>query len=229
MAEPLRAPEGASTHYLGQSGTDYFSYQHQGGLLRGKLNARTKFARFVSPTDAVLDFGCGGGTLLRSLECARRVGVEINPVARAEASAHGLEVFETLAEVPDGMADVVVSNHALEHVINPVATLSELRKKLKAGGKLVLVVPLDDWRDQRSYDPKDIDHHLYTWTPRLLGNLLSEAGYVVGDVSVLTHAWFPNWPRWIDRLPTGVFDAVCWAYSIYSRRRQLLAVAEAKP
>jgi SAM-dependent methyltransferase len=228
MAVSERAPEGASTHYLGQAGTDYFAYQHAGGLLRGQLNARTKFASFVRPSDTVLDFGCGGGTLLRSLECARRVGVEINPVARAEAASHGIEVFETPAEVPDGVADLLVSNHALEHVTSPVAALQALRTKLKPGGKLVLVVPLDDWRGQLTYDPKDIDHHLYTWTPLLLGNLLSEAGYRVREVNVLTHAWFPNWPRWIGRLPTSVFDAVCWAYSIYSRRRQLVAVAESK-
>jgi SAM-dependent methyltransferase len=225
MAVSERAPTGTSPHYLGQAGADYFACQHTGGLLRGQLNARTKFARFVRPTDVVLDFGCGGGTLLRSLECARRVGVEINSVASAEARAHGIEVFETPAEVPDGIADVVVSNHALEHVLNPVAALQTLRSKLKVSGKLILVVPLDDWRVQRALDPKDINHHLYTWTPLLLGNLLREAGYAVSDVSVLTHAWFPNWPRWIGRLPVGVFDAVCWAYSIYARRRQLLAVA----
>jgi SAM-dependent methyltransferase len=225
MPDRTAAPVGASTHYLGQSGVDYFAFQHQGGLLRGQLNARTKFARFIRPSDVVLDFGCGGGTLLRSLECARRIGVEINPVARAEAGSHGLEVFETAAGVPDGIADVLVSNHALEHVTNPIATLQALRTKLKAGGKLVLVVPLDDWRAQRSYNPKDIDHHLYTWTPRLLGNLLSEAGYVVKDITILTHAWFPNWPRWIGRLPVWAFDAWCWAYSIYARRRQLVAVA----
>lgn len=229
MAKGLAAPECASPHYLGQSGKDYFAFQHQGGLLRGQLNARTKFARFVRPGDTVLDFGCGGGTLLRSLECARRIGVEINPVARAEAQSHGIEVFEMPADVPDGIATVVISNHALEHVINPAAALQALRSKLKAGGKLVLVVPIDDWRTQRCYDPKNIDHHLYTWTPRLLGNLLSETGYRVDSVTVLTHAWFPNWPRWIGRLPVGVFDAWCWAYSIYSRRRQLVAVAYPTP
>lgn len=228
MADSGRLPEGASPHYLGQSGTNYFAYQHVGGLLRGQLNARTKFARFVRPGDVVLDFGCGGGTLLRSLECARRVGVEINPVARVEASAHGIEVFETAAEVPDAVADVIVSNHSLEHVTHPFAVLQALRGKLKARGKLVLVVPLDDWRVQRSYTPQDIDHHLYTWTPLSLGNLLSEAGCDVGEVSVLTHAWFPNWTRWLGRLPVGVFDAVCWAYSICARRRQLLAVAESR-
>jgi 2-polyprenyl-3-methyl-5-hydroxy-6-metoxy-1,4-benzoquinol methylase len=230
MTAPLQAPEGASTHYLGQSGQDYFAFQHVGGLLRGQLNARTKFARFVKPTDVVIDFGCGGATLLRSLDCARRVGVELNPVARAEASSHGVEVYETVAEVPEGIADLVVSNHALEHVLNPAAVLSALRSRLKPGGKLVLCVPIDDWRarQHRRYDPKDIDHHLYTWTPLLLGHLLSEAGYVVKDVSVLTHAWFPNWPRWIGRLPVGVFDGLCWAYAVYARERQLIAIAEPK-
>jgi SAM-dependent methyltransferase len=215
-----------STHYLGSSGEKYFAYQHQGGLLRGKLNARTKFARFVRPEQTVLDFGCGGGTLLASLTCARKLGVEINPVARAEAASNGIEVFEALAAVPDGVVDLAVSNHALEHVFSPLDALRTLRPKLKATGQLVLVVPIDDWREQPDFDASDIDHHLYTWTPRLLGNLLSEAGFRVKEISVLTHAWFPRWERWIDRLPPGLLDAVCWAYSAWVRRRQLLAVAE---
>ncbi len=214
-----------SAHYLGKPGEKYFAYQHQGGLLRGQLNARTKFARFVQPEHAVLDFGCGGGTLLANLTCARKLGVEINPVARAEAKSNGIEVFEALDHVPDGAVDLAVSNHALEHVFSPLEALRALRPKLKANGRLVLVVPIDDWRMQPDFDASDIDHHLYTWTPRLLGNLLSEAGYKVQEISVLTHAWFPRWEHWIGRLPDGVFDAVCWAYSAWSRRRQLLAVA----
>jgi SAM-dependent methyltransferase len=214
-----------SAHYLGDQGKKYFAYQHQGGLLRGQLNARTKFARFVRPEHAVLDFGCGGGTLLANLACARKVGVEINPVAREEAKSNGVEVYESLELVPDGVLDLAVSNHALEHVFSPLEALRTLRPKLKATGQLVLVVPIDDWRVQRDFDASDIDHHLYTWTPRLLGNLLAEAGYHVKEISVLTHAWFPRWEHWIGRLPTGVFDAICWAYSACVRRRQLLAVA----
>ena len=49
---------------------------------------------------------------------------------------------------------------------------------LKPGGLLVLYVPVDDWRlrRQRRVDP-DVNHHLYTWTPLLLANLLREAGF----------------------------------------------------
>ncbi len=229
MSETPAPLDTRSPHYLGEPGQKYFQYQHQGGLLRGRLNARTKFARFVRPEHAVLDFGCGGGTLLASLDCARKLGVEINPVARAEAAAHEIEVHDSLASVPDGVADLVVSNHALEHVSNPLQALRDMRPKLKAQGKLVLVVPIDDWRGQPDFDASDIDHHLYTWTPRLLGNLLAEAGYSVNGISVLTHAWFPRWERWIDRLPSPVFDALCGAYAVVVRRRQLVAVAIPKP
>jgi len=226
MQNQVETPAVASSRYLGKAGEEYFAYLRQGGLVRGELNARTKFARFVKPSDVVLDFGCGEGTLLRAFQCARRLGVEVNPVARAQAKTNGVEVFETLAEIPAGSVDLAVSNHALEHVFSPVQILRDLATKLKLGGKLVLVVPIDDWRVQRTFNPKDLDHHLYTWTPLLLGNLLVEAGYQVHDISVLTHAWFPGWDRWIGRLPTWLFDAVCWGYSAYSRRRQLVAVAE---
>lgn len=86
---------GSSDHYLGESGESYFSWKNQGGSQRGKISAR-KFAPYVRPTDRVLDFGCGNGSLLYHLECAERIGVEINPAARAVAVEAGLEMHEAL-------------------------------------------------------------------------------------------------------------------------------------
>jgi hypothetical protein len=47
---------------------------------------------------------------------------------------------------------------------------------------VALYVAIDDWRSrhQRRVDP-DINHHLYTWTPLLLANLLREAGFADPD------------------------------------------------
>ncbi len=222
MSEPQY---GQSDHYIGQQGQAYFAYQKVSGLQGGPIEARTKFAAHVKKTDTVIDFGCGSGAVLASLDCARRIGVEINPAAREVAAQNGVEVYATLDEIPDGVAQVVISNHALEHVPYPLQALRELRHKLAPGGRLILVVPIDDWRVERQVNVNDVNRHFYTWTPLLLGNLLDEAGYRVERVRIFTHAWPPHWKRLSRSLPAWLFDAICGVYSVVKRRRQIIAEA----
>jgi SAM-dependent methyltransferase len=216
---------GGSNHYLGTEGERYFAWQNSRANIGGRIEA-LKFRAHIKPSDCVLDFGCAAGFTLKNLQCARRLGVEINPAARRAAVETGIEVYATAAEVPDGVADVVISNHALEHVPYPVEALRQLRAKLKPAGELVLVLPLDDWRTQKVYDPADINHHLHTWTPQLLGNTMQEAGFDPRNIQirVFTHAWFPGSHSCFGKIPQGLFDGLCWIFATMIRRRQLIAV-----
>lgn len=215
----------SSQRYLGEEGMKYFGFQNKGGDRRGRINAR-KFAPYVSESDRVLDFGCGGGWLLNNLDCAQRVGVEINSAARVVAEGIGIDAHETLCDVDDAAFDLVVSNHALEHVLSPVETLIQLHKKLVPGGRMVLCLPIDDWRAQRTVDESDINNHLYTWSPMLLGNLLREAVFEVDDIWVYTHAWPPrHWQRLDKYLSVRFFDFVCYVTAWRLRRRQVMVVA----
>lgn len=216
---------GTSERYLEVQGQDYFAYQKTIAESRGALLA-VKFERFIKTNDCVLDFGCGGGYLLKALNCAQKIGVEINPAARAQAVRNGVECHPALDEVTDGIADAVISNHALEHVPFPIEALRQIKIKLKTGGLFVLCVPADDWRTQKRYDPNDLNHHLHTWTPLLLGHTLSEAGFVVhpDEISILTDAWAPRVDTLWKVLPRPVFEFVCSAFAVATKRRQLIAV-----
>ncbi len=208
-----------SGHYEGERGKNYARWQLGISAGMGAVKAR-HFHQFIRETDTVLDFGCGGGDLLLALTCARRLGVEPNEVAREVASGSQIEVSPTLASVPGASVDVVVTSHALEHCTRPLDELHEMRRVLKPEGRLVLLLPLDDWRTQRLYDPGDINHHLYAWTPQLLGNLLTDAGFSLERIRIVTHAWPPLVRLW-RRLPDRLFDAICFAWSVLSRRRQI--------
>jgi SAM-dependent methyltransferase len=169
--------------------THYFRYQRAIGEFGGQMNA-SKFAPFIKASDAVLDFGCGGGFILRSLNCKRRSGIEINPEARSEAKRNGITVFSSIGEAPEAITDVLISHHALEHVENPLLSLSELRRTVMPGGRAIFVVPCESIL--RPYRRKDINQHLYTWNPMCLGNLLTAAGYTVDEVKPLYSRWPPG-------------------------------------
>ncbi len=175
-------PEGVSKHY----DKKYFDWQSSIGEFGGWAN-QSKFIEHISPTSKVLDFGCGGGYLLRSINCAKKVGVEVNESAADTAKNNGLEVFRSTAEVPDDYVDVIISDNALEHTLQPVEELKSLYKKLRVGGRIIFVVPCDSIT--RDYKPNDINHHLYSWSPMSLGNLFTEAGFSVIESRPYIHKW----------------------------------------
>jgi SAM-dependent methyltransferase len=218
------ARESVGKHYRGELGEQYFDWQGSKADLEAAIE-RTKFAPHVSEADTVVDFGCGAGALLATLPAGERVGVEPNPPARQAGEARGIRVVASTGELEDAMADVVISNHALEHTLAPLDELRGLLRILKPGGRLVLWVPLDDWRAQ--HEPhEDVNHHLYTWTPLLLRNLLDEAGFDVRECRVVTHAWPRYYPVLFRRLPRGAFDVLARGWAVLRRRRQVMALAE---
>ncbi|SRR6266576_409022 len=138
------------------------------------------FAPYVRSTDRVVDFGCAGGEMLATLDCAERLGIEINPTARASAESLGVATVPSTAHLPDNWADVVISNSTLEHVEQPLTELRELHRLLRSGGWAIIRVPSET--TAFVYRPGDINQHLYTWSRMTLGNLLTVAGFVVDDI-----------------------------------------------
>jgi SAM-dependent methyltransferase len=222
---PVDTPEyGASVHY----DAEYFTWQNANIDVKTKIKVR-RFAPYIRPTDVVLDFGCAGGGMLAGLPGARKIGVELNDVARESAvKEYGLEAYKSLDTTPDAVADVIVSNHTLEHLASPFEALRQLRSKLKPDGKLVLVLPIDDWRAQRAWDPRDINRHLYTWSPLNLGNLLDEAGWLPKELRVIRRTLMRGFATFA-KLPRPVFETISWGYSVLRHRQEVLAVATLKP
>lgn len=218
---------GTSAHYQGDKGADYFEYQNRYAAKRAALKYQ-RFSKYISAQDMVLDFGCGGGWLLAEADCAVRVGVEVNQSAHATCEANGVKVYEEISSVEEKNFDVIISCHCLEHVPYPIEALSSLSQLLKPEGKLVLIVPIDDWRAQKRFIRNDVDRHLYTWTPRLLGNALVDAGYEVEDVHVFTRQWFPKWNLLIGRIPPALFSLFCILWGWCGKQREIRAVAVKK-
>lgn len=215
-------------HYRGSDGERYFSYQS--GANQTKRLETWKFQRYIGPTDTIVDFGCGAGSLLNSLNAETKLGVEVNSVARSAAARQGIETVVSTDAIPEGFADVVISNHALEHTVRPLDELEAIRRILKPNGQLIVCTPFDDWRMHRGFqvDFDDPNHHLYTWSPLLLRNLLLEAGYVVHESRLVRFAW-PPLTLQLGRLPVALFLAAGALAALVRQQRQVIAVASADP
>jgi SAM-dependent methyltransferase len=91
----------------------------------------------------ICDIGCGNGELLFQMrDEGFGVLVGADPFIAAPISERGVEVHKTTAEGLGGEFDLVMLNHALEHVPDPLATLAAARALLAPGGTLLVRVPV---------------------------------------------------------------------------------------
>jgi SAM-dependent methyltransferase len=208
-------------HYDG----DYFSWQRAMGEFSATAS-RHFFAPFIRKSDAVIDFGCGGGFLLAALDCRDRIGVEVNPAARAVAK-ECLPVVGDLGEIADEWADVVISNHALEHVSDPFEKLKLMVAKQKPGGLAIFVVPCE--RYDTPYVEGNIDQHLFTWSPVNLGNLFHHAGLTVLSCERIAHRWPPRAAQVQRLLGWPIFHGLCRIYAHVNARMTQIRVVARKP
>ena len=197
---------------------DYFeNYQKEIGEFGGKANV-FKFTSHIKPDDTVLDFGCGGGFLLKYLNCRKKIGVELNPVARTYCNEfNNINCYESLEEIADESIDVVISNHCLEHTLRPFELIETMYKKLKKSGKIIIVVPLDSYRNK--WRPNDIDNHLYSFSPMNLGNILQGCGLTDIYTMPVLHKWPPMYGKVYKYLGEVLFHKICWFYGIFINKK----------
>lgn len=110
-------------------------------------------APHLRPGVTVADFGCGGGALLDLVK--RETGAAthaIEPFAGYHASLRerGHAVFpDAAAALASGKmspVDLALSFHVIEHVVDPVAYLAEIRRLVRPGGRLFVLTPnVDDF------------------------------------------------------------------------------------
>jgi SAM-dependent methyltransferase len=204
----------------------YYSWQSSIGEFGGWAN-RTKFEKHIESHHSVIDFGCGGGFLLKGLACNGKIGIEVNETARRSAAALGIEALESASNILDDWADVIISNHALEHCERPLDELRALYPKLKSKGKVIFVVPSETIT--YSFKPGDINQHLYTWSPMNLGNLFTRVGFRVDECVPLFHKWPPHYAK-IARLGgRPLFDLCCKIYAHWERTSYQVRLVAHKP
>ena len=149
--------------------------------------------------EQVLDVGCGTGTL--AIAAKRRVGakgtvygIDASPEmiarARKKAKKHGVEVrFENaiVEKLPfaEGTFDLVLSTLMLHHLgrIARQQCLSEIRRVLKPGGRLLAVDFSEPMRDRRGLFDRFHRHGHVKFSD--LQSMLDEAGFPAVEIGAL--------------------------------------------
>lgn len=148
----------------------------------------------------LLDVGCGEGLFL---EVAQKdgwnvTGTEFSPFAAKYGRGKlGLNIHQgELSDIgfPAKTFDAITMWHVLEHTINPLVILEEIRRILKDGGVFILAIPnlnniLSQWtyklvkgKRMHLFDPSDRELHLYHFTPETIRLALEKTGFKVKKI-----------------------------------------------
>jgi SAM-dependent methyltransferase len=239
-----------------------YTHGHHESVLRSHTwrtaeNSAGYLLPHLRPGLSLLDVGCGPGTitvdLARFLAPGQVIGLDTSSevVTQAQALAAEAETTNVHFEVGDVFAlkyddasfDVVHAHQVLQHLVDPVAALVELRRVLRPGG--VLAARDSDY-GAFAWAPEDpsldrwIEIYLAVTTrnghnarigPALLG--LAHAGGF-SDVTVSSTAWTFADPAsrqwwgglWADRVQFSRFAEQAVAYGL-SDINELESIAEA--
>jgi SAM-dependent methyltransferase len=155
------------------------------GIPQERRRSERMFIDNVTP-GALLDVGCGSGRFLSVMSKRgwKVMGVDFDPAAVEAARARGLEVYVgTAGSMLDkgSKFDIVTASHVIEHVPDPVEFLSQCRRLLHPGGRLVLKTPNAGSFGARRYGPAwrglEPPRHLHIFSMQALENCAQRAGF----------------------------------------------------
>jgi SAM-dependent methyltransferase len=144
-----------------------------------RVLTRDYFQKYVRPEDAVLDLGAGYGEFINNIRCAKKYAMDLNPDTKEKVDAD-VEVFSqdcsSLWPLPDNSLDVVFTSNFFEHLPDAetlARTLSEARRCLKQGGKLIALGPNISYCGAAYWSV--VDHHV-ALSEKSLSDAFVEAG-----------------------------------------------------
>jgi len=240
---------------------EVYTHGHHEAVLRSHTwrtaeNSAGYLLAALRPSLDLLDVGCGPGTITADLAQrvapGRVVGVDRAPEVLTQASAHAaaqgvsleLQVGDVYAlPFPDASFDVVHAHQVLQHLVDPVRALAEMRRVLRPQG---LVAVRDSDYTSFAWAPRDplLDRwlELYCKIARRNGGEPDAGRFLKGwtlaagfrDVEVTSSTWTYADPQsctwwgglWADRCELSSLGEQAIAYRL-STREELGAIAAA--
>ena len=163
----------------------------------------------------ILDVGCGAGSLLDMLKNVSysQIGIEPCGPYLEVLNKRGHKVYSSVSEAIEDeveMVDYGFSIQVIEHVINPIKFLKEIRRLIKPGGKLLISTPnredilmtlLEEKFRQFFYRTQ----HRWYFNENSLIKCAELSGFKVENVSFMHRYGLANTLHWLrDGEPKGM-------------------------
>lgn len=145
-------------------------------------NIKKILKKTKSPT--VLDYGCGSGKLVKTLNQSgiKTTGFDPSPGAVKVARDNNLPVFNTLKKTKNGY-DLIMFWHSLEHTPDPLNVIKKSKKLLSKKGELLIAIPNADSIEATLTKQKWFHYtypkHLVHFTPKAIELMLDRADFKI--------------------------------------------------
>jgi len=150
-------------------------YLYSGGTLDYNLENRVNYLEKVRGSrNKLLEIGSGEGSFIRAVS---RLGIEATGM---EPNKESGAIYSSKHIDNDSLFDLVVSNHVLEHIVNPVEFLSQLHDCMLPKGLLIFEVP--NLHMYGVYATAISHEHVSHFTPASLSYLMRRCGFEVLDL-----------------------------------------------
>ncbi len=174
----------ADDYFASSEDQGYQSYEAQQEPLRRTFRRLLEtLARTGHTGGSLLEVGCGYGYLLDEARpfFSRRVGTDFSAGAVEVARSRADEVFVGPAEAAGtGPFDVIITNHVIEHVYDPVGFVRSLAARCRPGGTIVVSTPDfgSAWRRAMGvrWPSYKLPEHVLYFAQRTLKRTLEAAG-----------------------------------------------------
>ena len=141
----------------------------------------------LSKNASVLDIGCGSGGLLLSLKRAGFSNLTgADPFLPNDIETNGVHLFRKPLDEVEGEFDVVMLQHAFEHMAEPQLVLKQLNNILRPNGIVILRMPVSDTYAWKHYGVNwhqlDAPRHLFIHTRKSMAIIASGADLAISEV-----------------------------------------------
>ena len=137
----------------------WYTCQDEGAIIMKGVN--------IPNSSRVLDLGCGDNlTVEGSIGLDRKVDANID--------------FNVGIPIEDESFDLVIARHIIEHLIDPIFFMEEVKRVLTKGGMIVMSTPDEEKVDGLTLDPT----HVHVFTMASLKRVVEAAGLVVVESGV---------------------------------------------
>jgi len=218
---PCGRRESTQDYYVVRQGrSDYAGYwgikTDPDGVVRNR-DSEDERARFVSDSQeiiqfvnglkpiSVLDFGSGPGWLLNELVVPCKAAVEVSPEAIEKLRKSDVIVYDDIVQASPSSFDVIIANHVIEHLIDPLYVVNHFHRILHPGGHLILGTP--DFgspcakRFGANYRMLHDPTHISLFTLESCSRMLRDCGFTIDNLTFpfpQRYAMQGNWARWHD-------------------------------